>query len=64
MAANHTFSMRDTVRLLNQHGDIPAGSIGSILGWFLEEGTYVVNFADERDRLAEVEADQIVAELS
>jgi hypothetical protein len=65
MQANHTFSIRDTVRLLNQHGHIPAGSIGRVLGWFVNTGTYVVNFADESDRVAEVDSDEIaLAELS
>jgi hypothetical protein len=57
--AKSTLNMRDTVRLLNQHGDIPAGAIGSVLGWFVDLGSYVVNFPDEGPRLAEVRADEI-----
>ncbi len=60
MEACRTFSIRDTVRLLKPHGNIPAESTGSVLGWFLDRGTYMVNFAHERDRTAEVDADQIV----
>ena len=41
-------------RLVNQHGAIPAGSLGIILGWFVDTGTYVVDFADGGPRLAEV----------
>ena len=59
------FGLRATVRLLNQHGAIPAGALGSVMGWFVDERTYVVNFADEGARVAEVQPDEIVsAELS
>ena len=51
--------MRDTVRLRNQHGDIPAGAIGTILGWFVEELSYVVNFPDQEARVIEVHPDEI-----
>jgi hypothetical protein len=64
------FRMRETVRLLNPHGDIPVGTLGSVLGWFTTGGTYVVNFADaglpgEEACVAEVQADEIaLAELA
>lgn len=45
---------------LNRHGEIPAGTIGTVLGWFAYEGTYIVNFRDEADRLVEVYPDEIV----
>lgn len=64
------FGIRDVVRLINPHGDIPVGALGSVLGWFTHELTYVVNFPDDTlpdggVRVAEVRADEIVlAELS
>ena len=65
MHTEHEFSIRDTVRLLNQHGSLPAGSIGRILGWFVYTGTYVVNFGDESASVAEVQENEIaLAELS
>ena len=64
------FGIRDVVRLTNAHGDIPAGALGSVLGWFTNEHSYVVNFPDDDltpggVRVAEVRADEIVlAELN
>ena len=59
------YHLRDVVRLLNQHGDIPAGTVGSVIGWFANDLTYVVNFPDEGARVAEVHPDEIVlTELS
>ncbi len=54
------FGLRDTVRLLNQHDAIPAGAVGSVIGWFVGEETYVVNFVDDCARVAEVYSDEIV----
>jgi hypothetical protein len=62
------FSLLDTVRLRNPHGDIPAETLGRILGRFVGEGTYVVDFADAgslEHRVAEVRPDEIaLAEFS
>jgi len=59
------FHLRDVVRLLNQHGDIPAGTVGSVIGCFVNDLTYVVNFTEEGARVAEVRLDEIVlTELS
>lgn len=63
------FGIRDVVRLRNAHGDIPAGALGSILGWFTTDLSYLVNFPDDDlpdggVRVAEVKPDEIVrAEL-
>ena len=59
------FGLRDTVRLANRHDAIPAGALGSVLGWFVgEPRTYVVNFAAGAPRVAEVHPDEIfLAEL-
>jgi hypothetical protein len=56
----HPFGMRDTVRLVNRNGEIPAGTIGDVLGWFVPDLTYVVNFPDQEARIAEVHPDEIV----
>jgi hypothetical protein len=43
---DRTFGLRDPVRLRYRHGAVEAGTVGSVLGWFSNEGTYVVNFPD------------------
>ena len=64
------FEIRDVVRLSNAHGDIPAGALGSVLGRFANELSYLVNFPDDAlpeggVRVAEVRADEIaLAELN
>ena len=59
------YHLRDVVRLLNRHGDIPAGTVGSVIGCFVKDNTYVVNFTEEGARVAEVHPDEIVlTELS
>ena len=59
------FHLRDVVRLLNQHGDIPAGTVGSVIGSFVNDHTYVVNFSEDGARVAEVHPDEIaLTELS
>ena len=59
------FKAKSQVRLLRTRGDIPAGTLGRVLGWFTKDGTYVVNFGDADDpRVVEVQPDEIeLAEL-
>ena len=56
------FHLNDSVRLLNQHGDIRSGTIGRVLGWFLsDDPTYVVSFEGETVRiLGDVRFDEVV----
>ena len=61
-ASDGPFRLRDIVRLRNPHGDIPAETIGRILGRFVGEGTYVVDFADTDSadhRVAEVAPEEL-----
>jgi hypothetical protein len=54
--------LRDTVRLLIAVGGIPAGTLGSVLGRFVGEETYIVNFAEAGSaapRVAEVRSDEV-----
>ena len=44
--------MNDSVRLLNQHGDIASGTVGHILGHLpYDKPTYVVSFEGETVRI-------------
>ena len=56
------FHLHDTVRLLNQHGDIKSGTLGRILGWFLtEKPTYVVSFEGDTVRIVgDVRSEEVV----
>ena len=46
------FHLNDTVRLLNQHGEIRSGTVGRILGHFAcEKPSYVVSFEGNSVRI-------------
>jgi len=55
------FRRRDAVRLLDCHGDLPSGAVGSIVGWFARPvPAYVVSFEREQPCVLEVRPDEIV----
>jgi hypothetical protein len=56
------FRLKDSVRLLDRHGDIRSGTPGRILGYFASENpTYVVSFEGETVRiLGDVRFEQLV----
>ena len=46
------FHLNDSVRLLNDHGEIASGTVGRILGHFpFNKPTYVVSFEGETVRI-------------
>ena len=57
-----SYRVNDPVRLLQSHGDVAAGSIGRVLGWFPRptEITYVVSFVDAKVSVLELHANEIV----
>jgi hypothetical protein len=53
----------DPVRLLVRHGDLPAGAIGRIVGWFARSNpTYVVRFAEANPCVEVLPAEIVRAE--
>jgi hypothetical protein len=56
------FRLKDSVRLLDRHGDIRSGTLGRILGHFgCEKPTYVVSFEGDTVRiLGDVRFEQLV----
>ena len=60
--ADARFRLNDPVRLLEYHDDVPAGSVGRVLGTFPRpaEITYVVSFVDANVRVLELHGDEIV----
>jgi len=55
------FRLRDAVRLLDCHGDLASGAVGSIIGWFSHPVlAYVVGFEREQPCVLEVRPDEIV----
>ena len=56
------FALDDAVRLLDSHDDVPAGSVGRVLGTFPRptEITYVVSFVDTEVHVLELRAHEIV----
>ena len=56
------FRRNDGVRLLDRHGDVPAGTLGRILGRFARElPTYVVSFEGASARIArDVRSEELV----
>jgi uncharacterized protein (UPF0297 family) len=58
---DRAFALRDTVLLLNRHGDIAAGSIGRVIGRFVQgDPTYLVWFEGDERRIAEIHPDELV----
>ena len=53
--------MDAAVRLLDRHGEIPAGAVGRILGKFprQHDSTYAVCFIDKRISVLEVRPNEI-----
>ena len=56
------FGLDDAVRLLDSHDDVPAGSVGTVLGTFPRptEITYVVSFVHTEVHVLELRAHEIV----
>ena len=63
---DRAFRLRDTVILLNGHGEIAAGSVGRVIGRFVQgDPTYVVWFEGDERRIAEIHPDDLsLAEFS
>ena len=57
-----SYRLNDAVRLLGRHDDVPAGSVGRVLGSFPRptEITYVVSFVDAKVSVLELHANEIV----
>ena len=54
------FRPNDAVQILDGHGDLPAGAIGRVIGWFARsEPTYLVSFGVQVP-CVQVRSDQIV----
>jgi len=56
------FDLNDAVRLLDQHGDVPSGSLGRVIGSLTDLGlpVYVVSFVAEKVCVRDVRSDEIV----
>jgi hypothetical protein len=56
------FSLNDAVRLLDNSGEVPSGTVGRVLGTFPRptETTYVVGFVDAKVCVLELHHNEIV----
>ena len=58
---DRAFRLRDSVMLLSGHGDIAAGSVGRVIGRFVQgDPTYVVWFEGDERRVAEIHPDDLL----